>query len=388
MTAHSAQDSVQLDSNARILVIRVGDMGDALLATPMLRALRQRYPAARIDLLTTASAATLLAECPLVDSLYTLPQGIAAYGASLAGLASLAGGARLLAGLRAARYDAVIFANHLTLPSGRRWRRALAATLGAPLTVGLDNGYGGFLRLRVPDAGFGALHEVEYALALAARLDAVLPDAERAPRLADLGWGDIHPAALAPGQAPYIALHPGSGVYSVARRWPGTRYVELTYALHDEFNAHVTLVGGPEERYLAASILSTLGEPAWATSAVGATSPRQLAETLSGAQLFIGNDSLPMHLATAAGVPVIAIFGPSNARAWAPYAPEQPERVAVIRRADLPCSPCIYRGHALGTPQGCPPRSCLTELTTAPALLAARRLLRPAQQAGAAPQRA
>jgi ADP-heptose:LPS heptosyltransferase len=384
MAAHSAQSSIQLSSNARILVIRMGDMGDALLVTPMLRALRQRYPAARIDLLTTASAATLLAECPLIDALYTLPRGIAAYGASLAGLASLADGALLLAGLRATRYDAVMFANHLTLPSGRRWRRALAAGLGAPLTVGLDNGYGGFLRLRVPDAGFGALHEVEYALALAARLDAVLPSAERPPRLADLGWGNIRPAALPPGQSPHVALHPGSGAYSVARRWPATRYVELAHALHDEFNAQVTLVGDPEERYLAASIIAALGEPAWASNAVGATSPRQLAETLASAQLFIGNDSLPMHLATAAGIPVVAIFGPSNANAWGPYAPGQPERVTVIRRADLPCSPCIYRGHALGTPQGCPPRSCLTELTIAPALTAARRLLRPAQQAGAA----
>ena len=48
----------------------------------------------------------------------------------------------------------------------------------------------------------------------------------------------------------------------------------------------------------------------------------------------------------------------------------------VVRRDDLPCSPCIYRGHALGTPQGCPPRPCLTELRIDPVLLAARRLLR------------
>ncbi|HEU0028946.1 MAG TPA: glycosyltransferase family 9 protein [Ktedonobacterales bacterium] len=384
MAPHSALDSIELGPSARILVVRVGDMGDALLATPMLRALRQRYPAARIDLLTTANAATLLAECPLVDSLYTLPRQINEQGVSLDGLASLGRGALLVAGLRANRYHAVIFANHLTLPSGRRWRRALAATLGAPLTVGLDNGYGSFLRLRVPDDGFGAAHEVEYALALAARLDGILPDAERAPRLADLGWGDIRPATLAHGHPPHVALHPGSGAYSLARRWPSARYVELARALRDEFNAHVTLVGGPEERYLAASIITALGEPAWATNAVGATSPRRLAETLASAQLFIGNDSLPMHVAAAAGVPVIAIFGPSNARAWGPYAPGRRERVAVIRRADLPCSPCIYRGHALGTPQGCPPRPCLTELAIAPALVAARRLLRPARPAEAA----
>ena len=376
MATISAHDPVQLPAHARILAIRVGDMGDALLATPMLRALRTRYPAARIDMLISASAATLLAECPLIDQLYTLPQSPPSSRASLVRLSSVSDGARLAGILRAVRYDAVIFANHLTLPSGRRWRRALAAMIGAPLTAGLDNGHGDFLRLRVADAGFGAHHEVEYALALAASLDATLPDDERAPRLADLGWDGVQPVALAPGEAPRVVLHPGSGAYSLARRWPAGRYVQLARALRVEFSASVTLIGGMEERDLATSIIESLDAPTWITSAAGETSPRLLAETLAGAHLFIGNDSLPAHLATAAGVPVIAIFGPSNARAWAPYAPSEPERVVIIRRSDLPCSPCIYRGHELGTPQGCPPRSCLTELEIGPALQAARRLLR------------
>ena len=376
METVSAPEPIQLPAHARILAIRVGDMGDALLATPMLRALRTRYPAARIDLLLSESAATLLAECPLIDQVYTLPQAASERRASLGRISNLSDGARLAGTLRVAHYDAVIFANHLTLPSGRRWRRALAAIIGAPLTVGLDNGHGGFLRLRVPDAGFGERHEVEYALALAASLDATLPDDERAPRLADLGWGGVQPVALAPGEPPHVALHPGSGAYSLARRWPAARFVQLARALRLEFSASVTLVGSLEERDLAASIIESLGAPAWIVSAAGATSPHQLAETLAGAHLFIGNDSLPAHLATAAGVPVIAIFGPSNARAWGPYAPSEPGRVTVIRRSDLPCSPCIYRGHDLGTPQGCPPRSCLTELEIGPALIAARRLLR------------
>ncbi len=376
MGPHSAPEPIQLSTHARILVIRVGDMGDALLATPLLRALRTRYPSARIDLLASENAASLLIECPLVDALYTLPRSAAGKNTSMERLAGLAESAWRVAGLRATRYDAVIFANHLTLPSGRRWRRALAAALGAPLTVGLDNGRGDFLRIRVPDEGFGARHEVDYALALAASLDATLPMSERAPRLTDLGWNSVRREKAPPCEPPHVALHPGSGAYSLARRWPAERYIQLASALRLEFSAHVTLVGGPEESGLAASIIDALGAPAWATSAAGATSPRQLAETLVGASLFVGNDSLPMHLATAAGVPVIAIFGPSNARAWGPYAPGEPERVTVIRRADLPCSPCIYRGHELGTPQGCPPRSCLTELEIGPVLLATRRLLR------------
>jgi heptosyltransferase-2 len=363
---------VQLSGRARILITRTGDMGDALLATPMLRALRTRYPAARIDMLVNANARALLGECPHVDTIFTLPTLSAANTTQLAWL---------MATLRDTRYEAAIFANHLTLPSGRRGRRLLATALGAPLTVGLDNGHGGFLRLRVPDDGFGVRHEVEYALALAAALDATLPEGDHAPRLSDLGWRDLQPSVWQPEVPLRVVLHPGSGTYSVARRWPASRWAQLTRALRLEFTADVTLVGGPEERGLTASIVEALGGPTWVTSYVGATTPRQLADILANAHLFIGNDSLPMHLATAAGVPVIAVFGPSNARAWGPYAPGEPDRVAVIRRTDLPCSPCIYRGHDLGTPQGCPPRSCLIELEIGPAMLAARRLLRRARPA-------
>ncbi|HEX9037200.1 MAG TPA: glycosyltransferase family 9 protein [Ktedonobacterales bacterium] len=365
----------RLPQDARILVIRAGDMGDALLATPMLRALRARYPAAHLDLLITANAASMLAECPLVDTMYIFPRGFGA-GVSWPGRAIV-----LAARLRAARYDAVIFANHLTLPSGRRWRQAFAVLAGARLTIGLDNGHGSFLRVKVPDDGFGARHEVEYALVLAGRLDAPLPETDRAPRLSDLGWSDIRPAPREAGEPPHIILHPGAGAYSLARRWPATRYVQLARALRLDYSARVTLVGGPEERALARDIMEALGAPSWVTSATGATTPRSLTETISSAHLFIGNDSLPMHLAAASGVPTIAIFGPSNARAWGPYAPDDPERVALIRRSDLPCSPCIYRGHELGTPQGCPPRSCLTELEVGPVLQAARRLLRRKREA-------
>lgn len=368
-----APSGITLPAHGRLLVVRIGDMGDALLATPMLRALRLRYPAARIDLLTTENAARMLAECPLVDSIYTLPR---VHADAAMGIRPIGSGASLLLGLRGARYDAVLFANHLTLPSGRRWRRALAAMLGARYTIGLDNGYGAFLNVRVADAGFGVAHEVEYALDLAGSVDAALPEDQRAPRLADLGWSDIRPQLSKPGAAPRVALHVGSGGYSLARRWPAIRYVQLARALRLEFAATMTLVGGPEETDLAASVIESLGAPPWATSEVGETSPRRLAELLASARLFIGNDSLPMHLATATGIPVIAIFGPSNASAWGPYAPGEPERVTVIRRSDLPCSPCVYRGHTLGTPQGCPPRQCLTELEIGPALAAARRLLR------------
>ncbi|HEX8997360.1 MAG TPA: glycosyltransferase family 9 protein [Ktedonobacterales bacterium] len=373
----SGSGLVALGPRPRILVVRLAALGDLLLATPMLRALRRRYPDARLDLLTTEAAAPLLRESPLLDHLYTLdkyafdaPVALARSPLELVRLAPLA------LRLAATRYDVVILAHHLTLPAGRLKYRALLAAIHPARSVGLDNGYGNFLSLRVRDDGFGALHEAEYALALAAALDAPAPADDRGLRLADLGWEEIAPTPSRAGEPPRIALHAGGGAYSLARRWPASRFVALANALWEEFGATITLLGGPEERSLQEEMLDALGHPRWVDAPPGGLSPRHLARTLAASDLFIGNDSLPMHLAAAAGVPVVAIFGPSNAQAWGPYAPHAPERAIVVRRDDLPCSPCIYRGHALGTPQGCPPRPCLTELPIDPVLLAARRLLR------------
>jgi heptosyltransferase-2 len=84
-----------------------------------------------------------------------------------------------------------------------------------------------------------------------------------------------------------------------------------------------------------------------------------------------------MHLAVAAGIPVLAIYGPTDPRAWGPWSPEPwepvrgyPNGVDVLRsglhttlKAAIACSPCIYRGRGLGNPNGCPDRTCLQRIT-------------------------
>ncbi|MEO7001588.1 MAG: glycosyltransferase family 9 protein [Ktedonobacterales bacterium] len=371
---------VALPDDARILLVRLASLGDLLLATPALRALRRRYPAARIDLLTTQSSAHLLRDSPLLDAVIPLekyafdyPTDILRRPDRLLTLAPFA------AGLRHTRYDATLLMQHLTLPFGRLKYHMLLSVVGSRWRVGLDNGHGADLELlnvRVPDAGFGALHEAEYALALAAALDApAITPADRRIDLADLGWRITPQTPTAAGSPPHIALHAGGGAYSLARRWPLEHYAALARTLHNETGAVFTLAGGPEEELLQTRLLGMLGYPTWMTPLAGETAPRELADRLAACDLFIGNDSLPMHLATAVGIPVVAIFGPSNHCAWGPYAPDAPEQVIVVRRDDLACSPCFYRGHSLGTPQGCPPRPCLTELGIAPVLAAAHRLL-------------
>ena len=376
---------VSLGPRPRILVIKLATLGDLLLALPAFRALRARYPAARLDLLTTAVCVPLIQDSPLVDRVYTLDLDV---GHGMLQVGALARSAATIAALRGNRYDAALLLHHLTLPTGRRKHRALLAAIAPRLSAGLDNGWGGFLDLRVPDGGFGARHEAEYALAVARAVGGTpLAPTDRAPRLADLGWDDVvssppGPLSLrgegvaerASAGLPLIALHPGGGAYSLARRWPAARFAELAAALHAETDARFVVIAGPGEGALAGEVVAGLGAPEWATVA-SPGSPRELAALLAGCALFVGNDAFPMHLAAAAGIPVVAIFGPSNADAWGPYAPDEPQRVAVVRRDELPCSPCFYRGHELGLREGCPPRMCLNGLPVERVLAAARRLL-------------
>jgi len=111
-------------------------------------------------------------------------------------------------------------------------------------------------------------------------------------------------------------------------------------------------------------------------SFAGKGSIRVAAAVLAEADLFVGNDAGPMHLATAVGTPTVAIFGLSNSVAWGPYTGGVPGQQAVVVKLDLPCMPCFYRGHDLGTPEGCMTRDCLAWLGVDPVVVAARRLLR------------
>jgi heptosyltransferase-2 len=359
---------------ARILVVRAAGIGDLLLAVPALRALRAALPQATVDVLVTPQAAPLLRDSPLADRVIVfdkthwdyLPDWLHAPRQ----LGVLLG---LWRTLRAARYDVVLVMHHQTLRFGRLKYRALLGAARPAVAVGLDNGRAQFFDVSVRDDGFGARHEAEYALEIVAATLGMDRPSLTGTTLADLGWGDlaVAPRAVDP---PLIVMHPGSGGYSLARRWPVERFATVAHTLHDETGARVAVVGSDEDAAVKVQLARLLDTPSWLITQPPAATLRETTALLARASLFIGNDSLPMHLAAAAGAPIIAIFGPSNHRAWAPV-PAVGGGPAVIVRRDLTCSPCFYRGQSLGTPEGCPPRPCLTELDIPIVLRHARALL-------------
>lgn len=348
----------------RILVVKLGDLGDFILTTPALAALREAHPTATIDLLGVPAAAPLLAN-GLVNNHLLLPRGALESALATAPLRPLA----LAGALRRRAYDAFVLLQHLTTAAGTAKYAALALASGAPRRVGLDNGRGPFLTDRVRDQGFGARHEADYWLAVAARLDA---DPSPRPTLVPFADADATAAEalLADTPRPIVALHPGSGPYSTARRWPADRFVAVGRALTTQRNASLVVVGN--ERPVNATVAAATG----ARDLTGRTSIGTLAALLSRVDLLICNDGGVMHVGVAAGTPIVAIFGLTDPRAWGPYYGDSAhqERAQIVD-VPLPCRPCLYRGHDLGWRNGCATRDCLDLISTGMVLAAAERQL-------------
>jgi len=372
---------VTLPENARILVIKMAGIGDLLLATPALRALRETYPHAHIDLLVTPDSVGILNGWQVIDRIIVLDKYLFDYPQQfLTRPHNLLRLKPLWRDLRDGHYDAVLLLHHLTLPFGRLKHQLLLRATGAQWRVGLDNGHGWFLNVRVKDNGFGAMHEAEYYLAVAGAVGAKTKDKRLVVPLSEAdhrqAWQLLYEHETPQNMRhPIIAMHPGSGGYSTARRWAPERFAQLADTLYSSVGGQLLLLGGPEEAELHQHIIDMMHSEMPVRSMAGRGRIKVTAALLEQVDLFIGNDSALVHLAVAAGTPTVAIFGLTNAQAWGPFADEKAGQQALIVRLNLPCMPCFYRGHDLGTPEGCATRDCLALLGVDPVATAARRLL-------------
>lgn len=314
---------------SRTLVIQTAFLGDVVLTTPLLSVLAEMY--GPVDVVTTPAAATLLEGHPAVAEVVRYDKR----GAD-AGLAALW---KLGRRLRKRRY-ARAYLPHRSLRS-----TALALIAGARERLGFADGAGAVTYTsRVPRPHSG--HETNRLLTLAG-----VP-MEQAPAVTlGLGAEDREAAGswmrerrLTPG---FVAMAPGS-IWGT-KRWP--HYAELAAAL----DAPIVVIGGPEDADLAARIVAAAPGRAW--SAAGELGLRAATALLERAAVLITNDSAPLHLATAVGTPVVAIFGPTVPEFG--FGPRGP-RDAVVQQTGLACRPCSSHG-----PRVCPlgHHRCMAELS-------------------------
>jgi lipopolysaccharide heptosyltransferase II len=314
-----------------ILVVQLDHLGDAVISTVMFPALRQRYPRASIEVLVGEWNKTLFEAIPEVDRVHVSRVNRFTRGRRFGWLlATLWWGWKL----RHRKVDLAIDV---------RGEFPLAVLLwlsGARRRVGWACGGGGFL---LTDSPLYVPHrpEVESRLALLEQLgirpesgERWLPEfhpSEAAWQQARQWWEYVE--AKSPSTGPRVVVHVGAG--TAAKRWPAEHWRELIGWMTARFQAQLVLVGSTTDRIIARHILgpqSCDGVVDW----TGRLSLVELAAVLEQADLFIGADSGPAHLAAAVGVPVVALFsGTNRPRQWQPVG----RQVCVVRHR-APCSPC------------------------------------------------
>jgi lipopolysaccharide heptosyltransferase II len=311
----------------RILIIKLGALGDVVLATPHIRAVVEAYPEAEVALLTSPACAALVQGLPGLEVVAFKRRGFAEMG-------------RVLAWLRQRRF-AVVFDLQGSLRS-----RLMTWCSGARQRIGRRPG---FAYTHAPAPGADAVHAFDALnrLLAAAGIESAPPKAWM--RVTDAAEDKVADWLERKGlaQKRRVVMHAGSSERWISKRWEEAHFASLAAALAQRGYA-VIWIGANEDRDVNRHLARQVGE-----DATGAFSLMELAALGRRAEFAVVNDSAPMHILSASPLPVYALFGPTDWRRS--HGLGQAERVLLNPVA---CSPC----HRPVCPPGLDHR-CLDELS-------------------------
>jgi ADP-heptose:LPS heptosyltransferase len=337
----------------RIAVLRCNALGDYLMATPALAALRWRFPGAELTLLGARWHERFLAGRPgPVDRVLVLPRvdGLAGQPPDSPDATALPA---FLAAARAERYDLAV-----QLHGGGATSNPLVSALGARRTIGLRAAGAPPLDQHVPYRYYQP--EADRFLEVVRLVGADGP-AEYPPLAVSPAERDAA-ATLLPGAGPWVALHPGAT--DPRRRWPAGRFAALADALVAE-GARPVLVGAAGEADVSADVVAAAAQPL--TDLTGRTDLGTLAAVLRRCAVLVGNDSGPLHLARAVGAATVGLYWCGNAINAAP-ATRTRHRPLLSWTVHCPqCGvDCSTAGHPHRPGEGCTHRpSFLDQIPTA-----------------------
>ena len=327
----------------KLLIRATNWVGDAIMALPALRLVRERFPEAHIAILALPYVAQIYDRQGIADELMVYDRKGEHSG--------LRGRSRLAAALRAKKFDTALLLQNAFDAAWIAWRG------GIPERIGYDRDARGLLltqAIPVPKRGEIPAHEKYYYLELLRRagwLDKLPEIPEISLRVADedsqRAEGKLRSLGVRAG-ALRIAVAAGAS-YGSAKCWPPERFAEALNQMRRERDADVILFGTPAEAVVAAAIAGALGQPA--LDLTGKTLIGELPALLKCCSVFLGNDSGAMHVAAAVGLPVVAVFGPTDPDGTAPVT----RRCTVVQQKPY-CSPCFLRC--------CPPdHRCMTAIS-------------------------
>jgi ADP-heptose:LPS heptosyltransferase len=344
-------------SPRRILVLRLERIGDLLMTLPALADVRRSAPAAEIDLVVGTWNGDVARSIESVTRVHPLDARWLARDNQGVGMVRLLREARRW---RQAHYDLAINfepdirTNILLAASGARW------------TAGFRNGGGGPLLDVALEYDVGA-HTTDNARRLVSNVLGARDGEGVSPAFV------LPPAArgkaahlLSSTRRPLIGMHVSGG--RAIKQWAPERFADVARRLVAEVDATIVLTGAPGDRPMVDIVKRTL-PPERTIDIAGNADLLTLAAVLDRLDLFVTGDTGPMHLASAVGTPIVAIFGPSDPARYRPRGPH--DRIV---RVDLPCAPC---NRIRLPPERCTghPPDCLAFIAADTVLAAARSVL-------------
>lgn len=344
------------DSYKRILISRTDRIGDVLLSTPVIKALRTNFPQSHIAVMVRPYARDIVLGNPYLDEVIIYDKDRAQRGIGRNISFALA--------LKKKRFDLALILH----PTNRAHLVSFLA--GINRRVGFNRKFGFLLTDKIEHRKQqGAKHEMEYTLDVIRQLGIepedktlfmpIRQDSEMYIEdfLEHSGWQK--------GQR-LIALHPGASCRS--KIWPKERFLQLAEQLVTQFKVKIVVVAGPDDIETAKALVSLLPFPC--IDACGKTTVSRLASLFRRCSLLISNDSGPVHLASAVGLPVVVIFGRKqpglSPRRWGPVA----SSTSAVLHKDVGCLECLAHNCRKGF-------ACLQAISVKEVLAAARKLCAP-----------
>jgi len=292
----------------RILISRTDRIGDVLLSTPVIKALREKFPQAYIAMLVAPYARDIVEGNPYLDEVIIYDRD----GKHKSWRRTI----KFAGGLKKKKFDLAVILH----PSNRLHLVTFLA--GIPFRLGYDRKLGFLVNLRKAHTKQeGRKHEAEYNLDLVSELgisgnpdDLFMPVRQDSERYID----DLFIKEGINPQDRILAINPGASCPS--KIWPPGNFARVVEKLAGPHNFKILILGGPKEIGLADKLAQEIKGKV--INLAGKTSVSQLASIFKRCSLFISNDSGPVHIASAVGVPVVSIFGRNqpglSPRRWGP----------------------------------------------------------------------
>jgi len=314
----------EVKNEKKILIFKLGAMGDVVLATPSFRMIRERYPNAFISLIVDKKISSAISACPYLNEIIPVDRKkISNFGYML----------KLAKKIRNEGFDLSVDLQN------SKWTHMLAFLGAIPVRTGFRRGRMGFLLNRadtmpkVPEAPVKNQFRVLSKAGIKNfddRLE-MWPEAKALVRVKEAL------ADFSGGRGPLTGFVVGSSPKWPSKRWPAEYFKTLASRLHSELDCRVVLIGSSLDHEIAGEITGT-GSSGHILDMTGKTTSSEMVALIKEMNVIVSGDTAPLHIAAALGIRIVALFGPTDPRRHMP-----PADHATVLVRHIACQPC-YKG--------------------------------------------